>query len=92
MTKVLGGYREILLEAGFREDRINVSLIIRQCTSIGDAIIEEQEKLRCWPVLRRVSAQRQSKQASSKERLRPASSSMPSMRLLALIPQAFIAL
>jgi len=51
MTKVLDGYREILLGAGFREDRINVRLIIRQCTSIGDAILEEQEKLRCCIVV-----------------------------------------
>lgn len=51
MTKVLDGYKAILLEGGFREDQIDVRLIIRQCTSIGDAILEEQEKLRCCIVV-----------------------------------------
>ena len=51
MNKVLEGYRDILLGAGFKENQIDVRLIIRQCTSIGDAIIEEQAKLRCCIVV-----------------------------------------
>ena len=51
MNDVLDGYKEILLSAGFMEDQIDVRLIIRQCESIGDAIIEEQAKLRCCIVV-----------------------------------------
>lgn len=51
MTRVLDGYKDILLDGGFEENQIDVRLIVRQCTSIGDAIIEEQEKLRCCIVV-----------------------------------------
>ena len=51
MESVLEGYREILLGAGFQENQIEVSLVVRQCESIGDAIIEEQGKLRCCIVV-----------------------------------------
>lgn len=51
MTHVLNGYKDILLGAGFNENQIDVRLIIRQCTSIGDAIIEEQAKLHCCIVV-----------------------------------------
>lgn len=48
---VLAGYKNILLGAGFTEKQIEVRLVIRQCTSIGDAILEEQKKLRCCIVV-----------------------------------------
>jgi nucleotide-binding universal stress UspA family protein len=51
MKNVLAGYKEILMDAGFQDDRIDARLIIRQCESIGDAIIEEQAKLRCCIVV-----------------------------------------
>ncbi len=51
MNDVLAGYKEILLGGGFQEDQIDVRLIVRQCESIGDAIIEEQAKLRCCIVV-----------------------------------------
>ena len=51
MTKVLNGYKDILLDGGFQENQIDARFTIRQCTSIGDAIIEEQEKLRCCIVV-----------------------------------------
>lgn len=51
MEKVLAGYRAILLGAGFAESQIEVRLIIRPCTSIADAILEEQAKLRCCIVV-----------------------------------------
>jgi nucleotide-binding universal stress UspA family protein len=51
MNAVLDGYREILLGAGFKPDQTDVRLVVRQCASIGDAIIEEQEKLRCCIVV-----------------------------------------
>lgn len=51
MTEVLEGYQSLLLDAGFKEEQIDVRLVIRHCTSIGDAIIEEQAKLRCCIVV-----------------------------------------
>jgi nucleotide-binding universal stress UspA family protein len=51
MQKALENYREILLGAGFRGEQIESRLCLRQCTSIGDAILEEQEKLRCCIVV-----------------------------------------
>lgn len=51
MNNVLAEYKEILQGAGFQEDQIDVRLIVRQCESIGDAIIEEQAKLRCCIVV-----------------------------------------
>jgi len=51
MNKILAGYREMLIEAGFREDQVETQLTVRTCTSVGDAILEEQEKLRCCIVV-----------------------------------------
>lgn len=52
MQKHLAGYKEILLGADFPEARIETRLSIRPGTiSIGDAILEEQEKLRCCIVV-----------------------------------------
>ncbi len=51
MNKILAKYKEILLGAGFQENQVELRLIIRQCESIGDAILEEQEKLRCCIVV-----------------------------------------
>ncbi len=51
MEKTLAGYKEILTGAGFAYNQIDTRLSVRQCPSIGDAIIEEQEKLRCCIVV-----------------------------------------
>jgi nucleotide-binding universal stress UspA family protein len=51
MQKTLTGYKELLLDAGLRDAQIETRLSIRPCTSIGDAILEEQEKLRCCIVV-----------------------------------------
>lgn len=50
MNNKLAEYREILLDAGFSEKQIDVRLVVRPCASIGDAILEEQDKLRCCMV------------------------------------------
>lgn len=47
MRKKLESYRQILLDANFREEQIETQVSVRQCSSIGDAILEEQDKLRC---------------------------------------------
>ena len=51
MEKTLGGYKDLLLGAGFAEKQIETELSVRRCTSIGDCILEEQEKLRCCIVV-----------------------------------------
>lgn len=51
MGKTLDEYKEILLGAGVKEKKIDVKLIIRPCVSIGAAILEEQDKLRCCVVV-----------------------------------------
>lgn len=51
MERNLAGYEEILRGAGFADNQIETRLIIRQCTSIADAILEEQAKLRCCIVV-----------------------------------------
>jgi len=51
LEECLSLYRGILLDAGFKEDRLTTQLLIRPCSSIGDAILEEQDKLRCCIVV-----------------------------------------
>lgn len=51
MEKILQGYKDILLGAGFEPRQIETRLSVRRCASIGDAILEEQEKLRCCIVV-----------------------------------------
>ena len=51
MQRVLADYRDILLGGGFQEGRIETRLSVCQCSSIADAILEEQEKLRCCIVV-----------------------------------------
>lgn len=47
MNQKLADYREILLGAGFSPAQIDLRLVVKECPSIADAILEEQEKLRC---------------------------------------------
>ena len=51
MEKALADYKSLLIGAGFRENQIATQLIVRKCKSIGDAILEEQDKLRCCIVV-----------------------------------------
>jgi len=51
MNNILTGYKEMLIEAGFKDNQIETQLSVRACTSVGDAILEEQEKLRCCIVV-----------------------------------------
>jgi nucleotide-binding universal stress UspA family protein len=51
MNKILAGYKEMLIEAGFKEAQVETRLSVRACASVGDAILKEQEKLRCCIVV-----------------------------------------
>lgn len=44
-------YKEILLGAGFKGEQIEPRVSVQKCASIGDAILEEQDKLRCCIVV-----------------------------------------
>jgi len=46
LERVLASYREILLDAGFGAEKITSRLVERPCTSVAEAILEEQETLR----------------------------------------------
>jgi len=51
MHDVIVVYKNILLDAGFQESQLDIRIIVRQCESIGDAILEEQDKLHCCIVV-----------------------------------------
>lgn len=51
MAETLAEYKKILVGAGLCAERIETRLSIRQCLSVGDAILEEQDKLRCCIVV-----------------------------------------
>lgn len=50
MTKKLAEYRAILLDAGFSAGQVRDRLVVRQCASLGEAILQEQTELRCCMV------------------------------------------
>jgi nucleotide-binding universal stress UspA family protein len=41
------GYKKLLVGGGIAAARIDTRVVVRRCTSVGDAILEEQERLRC---------------------------------------------
>ncbi|MDH4317750.1 MAG: universal stress protein [Desulfobulbaceae bacterium] len=47
----LAEYNDILLGSGFREDQVSSRVSVRRCTSIGQAILDEQKSLRCCIVV-----------------------------------------
>jgi len=49
--ETLADYKKILVGGGIREDRVMTRLSIRRCISIGDAILEAQDELRCCIVV-----------------------------------------
>ena len=51
MNLILTSYKEMLIEAGFKEAQVETQLSVRACASVGDAILKEQEKLRCCIVV-----------------------------------------
>lgn len=51
LNGILGEYRKILAAGGIPEGKIETRLSVRQCSSIGDAILEEQEQLSCCIVV-----------------------------------------
>jgi nucleotide-binding universal stress UspA family protein len=48
---ILETYRKLLIDAGFRDEEIKEVLVIKECTSIAECILAEQEKLACGTVV-----------------------------------------
>jgi len=49
--KVMKGYKNILTDAGFPEDKINVRIDSMRAPSVADCIIKEQEEMKCCTIV-----------------------------------------
>ncbi len=49
--KMLRNYREMLIQSGFRKDKVLVRVDARDCHSISECILENQKKLGCCTVV-----------------------------------------
>jgi len=49
--KVMGEYKNILTDAGFPEDKINVRIDSMRAPSVADCIIKEQEEMKCCTIV-----------------------------------------
>jgi len=45
MEHLLKIYRQILIQAGFPEDKVFTEVVTKECSSVAEGIIDEQEKL-----------------------------------------------
>ncbi|MFZ5906648.1 MAG: universal stress protein [Nitrospirota bacterium] len=48
---LLEGHRRLFTDAGFGEEDIRTDLVIRECTSIAECILDEQKRLDCGTVV-----------------------------------------
>lgn len=48
---ILDGYRQMLIQAGFRDEDVTVLAVMKSCASIAECILEEQRKLGCGTVV-----------------------------------------
>lgn len=48
---ILEVYRKMLIEAGFRDEDVKAYAVMKECTSIAECILNEQEKLACGTVV-----------------------------------------
>ncbi len=49
--KMLRDYREVLIQSGFRKDKVGMRVEVRKCPSIADCILEDQKKLGCCTIV-----------------------------------------
>jgi nucleotide-binding universal stress UspA family protein len=49
--KMLRNYREVLIQSGFSEDNVMVKVEVRNCPSIADCILDDQEKFGCCTIV-----------------------------------------
>ena len=49
--EIMDGYRNILLDAGFPEDKVNIRIDTMRAPSVADCIIKEQEEMKCCTIV-----------------------------------------
>lgn len=49
--EILGNYREVLIQSGFKENKVAVSVEVRNCPSIADCILDDQKSLGCCTIV-----------------------------------------
>ncbi|GBD96621.1 MAG TPA: universal stress protein [Nitrospirae bacterium] len=49
--EMLENYRKILIQSGFREDKVDVLINVRSCPSVAKCILDEQKRLGCCTVV-----------------------------------------
>jgi nucleotide-binding universal stress UspA family protein len=47
----LDEYRQMFIQAGFRDEDVTVQAVMKSCASIAECIIEEQKKLGCGTIV-----------------------------------------
>ncbi|MEW6052251.1 MAG: universal stress protein [Nitrospirota bacterium] len=50
-TRILEEYRQIFIQADFREEDVTSHLVMRECTSLAECILDERKKLACGTVV-----------------------------------------
>lgn len=48
---MLLNYRAVLIQSGFRKEKVDVLVQVRSCPSIADCILEEQKRLCCCTIV-----------------------------------------
>lgn len=49
--KMLNRYRKLLIQAGFKKDKVKTLVDVRDCPSVADCIMDNQQKLDCCTVI-----------------------------------------
>lgn len=49
--QILEGYRQLFIQAGFRAEDVVSHLVMKECTSLAECILDEQKKLSCGTVV-----------------------------------------
>ena len=49
--QILEGYRQIFIQAGFREENVESHLVMKECSSLAECLLNEQKKLSCGTVV-----------------------------------------
>lgn len=51
MSKLLENYRNVLIQAGFPEEKVKIDISIKPCSSIAECILEELNKIKACTVV-----------------------------------------
>lgn len=50
-AEMLAGYRTILIQSGFKEDKVSTAVDARSCPSVADCILDMQQRLQCCTIV-----------------------------------------